>query len=440
MSYDQRRQQALDSLAAGDPTEAFAAFRDVLEYPDELDDQRWPDALMILAQIAAPIAGDQLATALQMASDNAGDPDRLYDAAYQLYEQGLHGIAASLLARANELAPGQPGIVTELSSNLEALIRYDGAAQVVRASGLADSDPMCRYLLAFNSIMSGELEEPRTLLPALMDVDDDDVQFMANAIRGMLARADAIAAVTPLDDADLSGWHVVVNGGVLLHESPHGFDEGMHGRYAYVADNYGLMKEGLQNARDVLDAVQTSVPRVIACPDRDSTILATAAAALLDAELVPWQPGDVRPGLVVAYDMDRIGDSDVLNDLKNHRPGQFLFAHANCWTDPFPYAPDLSTFQYQSCTNTWAGGAMHVDPATQQVTAEPPDNADAADIATRITAAQITDPSHRALADVKAMVTAVASLPEDVATGLFRNTGPRWRQRNGSPVMSNRFR
>ena len=49
-----------------------------------------------------------------------------------------------------------------------------------------------------------------------------------------------------------------------------------------------------------------SAARLAACP---------AGGDLLDVPCEPWpEGGDERPGLIVAYDLDRIGSADVLQD------------------------------------------------------------------------------------------------------------------------------
>ncbi len=72
-------------------------------------------------QVAAAVAGSELAGKVHRVVARPDDPQALYDAAYALYEAGVFGVAATLLHRANGIAPGQKGIVTELAACLEAL-------------------------------------------------------------------------------------------------------------------------------------------------------------------------------------------------------------------------------------------------------------------------------------------------------------------------------
>ena len=43
-----------------------------------------------------------------------------------------------------------------------------------------------------------------------------------------------------------------LNGSVLLSESPHGYDEPMRGRYAFLQDSPALIRLGIERLRQVL--------------------------------------------------------------------------------------------------------------------------------------------------------------------------------------------
>jgi hypothetical protein len=432
--------QAKQILAQGDAGEAFRALRPVLAYPAEPEGSVLRDALGVMSAIAEEITGDRLARALAWARDHDDDAEALYDAAFALYEQKLHDLAATLLARADRLSPGSPTIVTELSANLEALMLHARAAEVLRASGLVEADAMCGYLYGYNALLSGDVEAARPIAASLRGVDDRSLAYMGAALAGMVARADAVRGASTLDDHDLAGWHLVINGAFLTHLSPHGHDEPMRGRYAYVSDDYSLIREGLDRLRLVLSAAGIAVPRVLALPDRSSRIVAAAAARLLGVPLDGFaEGGDERPGLVVAYDLDKVGSSDALQQIRDHRPGQVLFAHASCWTDPFPFAPDVTTYLYQHSVAPWDAGRMNVDPETRQVVQSVADESPVEALADRILAVQGDHESVSTPDQLTALVRAARGVAGEEAAGLFRAGGQRLRQRAGSPVRSNRF-
>jgi hypothetical protein len=431
---DPRCARAHELLDGGDALAAFRELRPALAYPAAPEGPALREALGVFHAVAAALAGEKLASAIAWARDRADDPEALYDAAFALYEEKLHDIAAMLLARADRLSPGSPTLITELSANLEAMLLHTQAASVLLGSGLVGSDAMCGYLYGFNALMSGDLAAARPVAERLRAHADESVAYMAEALSGMLARADAIAADTPLDARDLAGWHLVINGSLLLHLSPHGYDEPMRGRYAYVSDSYALIHEGLDRLATALTAAGLAPPRVFALPDRSSRVVALAAAQILGLPCEEWPgDGDTRPGLVVAYDLDKMASGDVLVQLRDHRPGQLLFAHASCWTDPFPFAPDVTTFLYQSSAAPWDGGQLTLDGASA------PDESPVEELAGRIVSAAGEHESVSTREQLTALAQAARRVPAEAAAGLFRESGPRLRQRAGSPVASARF-
>jgi hypothetical protein len=437
---EQRCARARELLAAGDARAAFAEIRSVLAYPAAPEGALLRDALDALAAIASAIAGQELGDRIAWARDRTDDGEALYDAAYALYEQHLHDLAAALLARANRLSPGSPTIVSELSANLEALLLHGHAAALLRESGLVETDPVCGYLYGYNALMSGDVEAARPIAARLRGHEDTSLAYMGGALAGMVARADAVRGAATLDDRDLAGWHWVVNGSVLLHLSPDGFEDAMRGRYAYVSDGYERLREGLDRLALVLAAAGITAPRVVALPDRGSRIVARAAATLLGLPCEDWPAGgDDRPALVIAYDLDRVEDADALERMREHRPGQVLFAHASSWTDPFPYAPDVTTYLYQVNVAPWDAGRMRYDSASGKIEQQPADEAPIEEIAARIVAASVERASVSTPEQLRALVTAARATPESAAGGLFRAAGQRLRQRAGSPVRSNRF-
>ncbi len=427
--YSDVRREALDALSAGEPQRAFALFRWALEYPGTLlSDEAWRDALSVFAQISAEIAGDEFAEYVRRAANRPDDTINLYELGNQLIEQSLHGIAATVLMRAHQLLPGREQILIELVSALEGSQHNHDACRVLREAGtMVDESFICRYLLAFNELMTGDVDEPRRLLPALEQMamrdsgPNNSYVFMAGQIRQMIDRAAALEDVSPLDGQDLRGWHFVINGALLLHLSPFGFDEGMNGRYAYTVDSDDRCLAGILRLDAALKAWKLSPPRVFVLPDRPSAVLAHAAARVLDLPAVPWPAGGSEsPGLLVVYDLDAL-DGDLLQTLYPHRPGQILFCHAACWTSEPPFVADVTTYLYQMNKTPWqADGTVE-------------------ELAGKIAAAKV---APDALADLPALTEiaeATAKVQGEAAAGAFRRAGNRRRQRKDSPVKSSHF-
>jgi hypothetical protein len=158
-----------------------------------------------------------------IAENAAGQPlyrdgKALYDLAYECFEVGQHGVAATLLAKTYRLSPGSARIMTELVSNLDEMGRHGDACRVLRESGLVEKDYYCRYLLAFHLVMAGDLAAAEKV-PLVLSEAPENLRWPTEQVRHMLDRARAVKGIAPLDEWDLRGWHYVINGGLLLHLS-----------------------------------------------------------------------------------------------------------------------------------------------------------------------------------------------------------------------------
>jgi len=446
MAFWQKRKEfkeAEDALSRGQPLEAFKHLRSDVDYPGRLEgDRQWKDVFLLFARISSALTATELADIAKRAASRPNDPQALFDLGYHLVEQKLHGFAATVLSRADTKAPNQERILAELVMSLEHLWDNAEACRRLRASTLLESSWLCRYLLAFHTVMSGDLAEARRLLPPVFAGAGEHVE-MARRIEGMLARADAVREVTRLDTRDLRGWHLVVNGAVLLHVSPFGFDEGMRGRYALIQDSAALCLEGIRRLAVALEAMNVHPPRVFIVGERESSILGHATAQVFELPTVAWEhksdgeaPAD--PGLIVAYDLSNL-EGPTLASLSRHRPNQVLFAHASCWTDDPPFAADLTTYLYQTNVSPWSK-RMRVDPETRSVKQEGPRDGSVEDLAREIVSARLEDGALPP-EDVDAVrrLARAASLLREEGPGALRSGGPRSRQWAGSPVKSSHF-
>lgn len=426
--------QASQALAAADLQAAFSAIRQVFREPDLPDqDTRLVQALQYLSTIGRSIAGAHFGKLVDAARDAPDDVEALYHLGFELIEQRLADVAVCVLTRAHRRAPGNRQVVIELVAALEDQGRNAEACALLRSEPeLVADDFMCRYLLAFHAILAAAPDTARELMPAFGQPTDPSERFMLDRLTAMLARLDALAGMSPLDAEDLRGWHFALTGGALLHLSPYGFEEGMRGRYAFTQDSYERCAYGLGRLRDLLAAWGLAPPEVLCPPDPDSRVLALAAGDMLKLPVSDFTP-DSGPGLVVAYDLDRLSP-DTPIELLSHRPGQVLYAHAVCWTDPPPCAPDVAGYLYQVNQSPW-GERLQVDQAGQAKTvpaSEDPPEALAAQITSADSDAELAsldDPA--ALAPLWAAMAPLASA---------RNEGgrrsPLW---PGGPVKSNRF-
>jgi len=426
VTYEELRTKAREELTQGDARSAFATFRPALDYPGLLDsDRRWTDALGLFALIAGAMAGEALEK--QIRETTLDDPASLYNLGYELVEQGFHGIAATVLARADRLAPGEESVITEFVAALERAGRHQEACAVLRRDAeLLESSLFCSYLLAFNAMMTGDLDEPRARLPVLRRIATPDQAWAAERIGAFLARADAVRAVSPLDAGDLRGWHFVLGGSLLLHLSPYGMDAGMAGRYAFLQDSEATCVEGIRRVEAVLNAWGAAPPRIFELPDRNSAILAHAASALLKRPLAPWPSDD--PGLIVAYDLSSLGE---LDSLREHRPSQILWSHALCWTRDHPVTPDLVTLMHQHNASPWEPRLV-LDSTTKKMTKSEAVKGTSAELGARTAATPA-----ESLEDLPHLLDLARAVKPQAAA--FRTMGLRERHFESSPVKSSRF-
>lgn len=418
-------------IAQGDDAGAFTRLRARLGWPRgrEVADSELPRYLTLLGDLATRRGAGTLGELALAARADLDSPDRLYDLGYALIDAGAPAIAASILWRCLRLVGDSEEVVCELVSALESALAYGDALAVLEDHApLRARSFLCRYLYAFNAAMAGRLDLTRAALPALAPESPDN-DAMQDTIALIVERADRVAGAASLDARDLRGWHYVLTGGLVMHQSPYGFDEPMHGRYAWLADSLDRIATGLARVLPLARALE--VPCVYAPPGRGHAIVAAAAAAQLGVPVAPWPAvGVPAPGLVVAYDLADIAIADVQR-LVQRREGQLLFAHASPWTTDCPIAPDVTTLLYQSLVAPW-GQSLVVDPDTREVNESPADERDIEVIAADIVASKGLDGSELAADEPgrwEALVAQVWPMPP----------GPRSRLWAGGPVASNRF-
>jgi hypothetical protein len=439
--YRTVKQKALELLSAGDAHGAFSEFRWQLEYPGKVEPRNFADALTTLAQISAKITGPDWAAHVHRAARRPNDVQALFECGYQLIERSLHEIAATVLMRAHKLDPDAEGVLSELSIALEGPGLNAEACRVLRdAPNVLRESSTCRYLLAFNTLMTADIEGARREIDLVRVASgDENAAIMVGNLREMLARADAIRDVTPLDENDVRGWHAVVTGSLLLHVSPYGF-ESMRGRYAFVQDSESRVLEGINRLAAALDAWGKRPPRVLMLSGRESETLAVAAAEVLGLGVERFPLHKHVEGLIVAYDLAS-QPMEVLDVLVQHRTERLLWSHAAQWTTEGPFASDATTYLYQINHTPWQAGRLRVNPDTQTQEETPEVEGSPRELADAVLNAGCDLESMSDLDALTRLAGAMRRLTPDhpAAFGAFRQQGPRLRQRTDSPVKSARF-
>jgi len=418
-------------IEAGEDHAAFGRLRACLGWPagKAVQDAELPRWLGLVSELARRRGADSVSELAIAAVADPDSPDQLYDLGYALIDAGAPDIAASILWRCLALVGESEEVVCELVSALESALAYsDALAVLTEHAALRDRSFLCRYLFAFNAAMSGRLDLTREALPGL-DPDSEEAEIMAGTVAAIVARADRVAGATPLDERDLRGWHYVLSGGLLVHQSPYGFDEPMHGRYAWLADSLPRIATGLDRLAKLVSAL--GLPCIYAPPGRGHEIVARAASAKLGIPIAPWPAiGMPAPGLVILHDLADLAEGDATR-LVQRRPDQVLFAHACPWTTDSPIAPDVTTLLYQTLVAPW-GQISELDPETREVRSSSPDLRTPEAIA-----AEIADSPGLDASEIEAdQPSRWESL---VAVAWPPAPGPRSRVWAGGPVPSNRF-
>ncbi len=429
-------------LAQGDASAAFSALRPLIEDPNhEQSATQFRACLGLLAAVSEGLAGPEYAASFHALAKSPDDIELIHNVAYELHEQGQPGLSARLLIHGLDHSPSHPRLVAELIPNLEALMRNADAVAVLQGAELVDAHPIFAYSTAFNAILIDEIPLARHALGLLLDMElDPGLRDMSLAIEGMLARHAALSGVCALDAQDLVGWQLVVDGSALLHVSPEGYEGPMRGRYAFFQDDYAHIREGLESLQVVLQALDMAPEMLVAAPERGAEIVAEALSTSLGLPAHEWSPEFAEtPALFIADDLRAIEDNAFLQAMSTHRPGQRLFVHASCWTEPFFYTPDATTFLFQHRLAPWAEGRMRIDADTQEISQGVADPSPTFELATRVQNAEIESPSQTPLDPLIAGLLALRELPEPHRPGLLRTSGQRAIARLGSPVVSSRF-
>jgi hypothetical protein len=386
------------------------------------------DRLSALAALATKRGAAELAELTHAVIRDPDSPDQLYQLGYALIDAGAPEVAATVLWHCLALVGDSEEVVCELVSALESALAHRDAFDVLaRHEALRARSYLPRYLYAYNAAMTGRLDVTRATLPQLAPISPDTEALHAT-IAGIVERADRVAGATPLDGHDLRGWHYVLSGSLVTHQSPYGFEEPMHGRYAWLADSIPRVAYGIDRLAALIAPL--ALPCVYAPEGRDHEILAEAIARRAGLPRAPWPAiGVPAPGLVAVYDLAALPAAH-LAQLEQRRDRQVLFAHASPWIADAPLAPDVTTLLYQSLVPPW--GESTVVTPDGNVSRTPADDRPVEAIAADIAAAAPLDESERLAEDPArwdALVAAVWPM----------RAGTRSRLWAGGPVPSSRF-
>ncbi|MCB1955764.1 MAG: tetratricopeptide repeat protein [Rhodocyclaceae bacterium] len=357
--FDEALRSVEKSLSNGAPHEAAHALRRVAAYRG-LD--RNDAGLRRLCDALLAIAGQMTLTPLQSAAETARSlkPQALYDLGYLLIELGLPQVAIPILGRLNRDLPGQSAVVEELAAAFERSGLHAQARDLLLANPALLAHFWHRYILCFNALSAADIGVAIEHAAALHPADAAQAHAMTR-MRTMLDRVRQVDS--DLSPNDLRGWHFVMNGSVLLHLSPYGFDEGMHGRYCYLVDTAEAIHRDLTRLATALNATGAR-PNLLRAPDdRGSQIVAGALGRLLEVPVVALDGG--RGGMIVTYDPAR-ATPESLTCIEEDRSAT-LMSRAACWTQPPRRIPEFVGLLHQVLIAPWDAQTTYQPDGTAQL-------------------------------------------------------------------------
>lgn len=290
----------------------------------------------------------------EKATRAASEPENvqiLVELGHHLDSMGAPLMAVTLFKRAHDIAPGDIDVLAKFAMGLNTIELHEEALEALLGfQHMLEDDYDLRQYLAWTAVKCGKVDLARSW------ADSVHPDWQPVPIHAALERIGKIEAVTSLSDRDIRGWHMALNGSILLHLSPHGFNEGMYGRYAFVKDAESLCLEGIRRIQLILQDAEIIIPRVFFLPENSkSFVLGMALAQELGCEGVPWPTGGTsKPGILAIYGMEDVRHSTV-SQLWTRQKGQYIWAHGLSWTaipQQFP-APEFITLLYQTRISAW---------------------------------------------------------------------------------------
>jgi hypothetical protein len=148
----------------------------------------------------------------------------------------------------------------------------------------------------------------------------------------------------------------------------------------------------LDKLRRLLTALHCVPDRVISLPDRDSEIIARAAASVLGVSFALAPPVALAQShtLLVAADNRQIGDWALVPVLE----GQAVFALNLHWLHRGGPTPDIAGVLSQSLILPWSGDQIQVDPETREISHPPADTRPAEIVARDLVAVEPEQDPH----------------------------------------------
>lgn len=340
-------------LESGDTIASFDRVRKYwLSNPEDMQ------AVKLLAQIVGKSGRAALAEQLAKLSDTpqamSGDPQILFDTAYQLIEARQFHLAAMLLERAIQICPDQPSIHYELGFALMSVKQYSEAVKQFEKVVSLEEDFDSHLNLAACYALLRNVEKSREHVDRLMSLSEtadtssvgskDEIQKELANRKLVLRRLELLQHKPAFNVRD---WFFILYGAVLLE------DQSLAGLAQADAAGNEMYKvaEAVLAMRGCLEAVGLEFD-MIEYHSASARPLAECFARLIDLPVEPisdFSRTD-RTLLVVAWGEELIDSFRMLSRNDGYR---VIFAYGIPKDSPLPITPDIVAHILPHCDLPW---------------------------------------------------------------------------------------
>jgi tetratricopeptide (TPR) repeat protein len=385
-------ESAREALDEGNPQEALRR----LTYGFGADVEYTP-LYELAVTCLRQIDGEEEAQLFEEARDDFDDAEPFYALGYHFVEVRRYELAIPFLERAHALAPRREDVALELALAYNSRFRPQDARDLLQPPHLRQSF-WNGYEYHWASLLCNRPQGVERFVDdscaGIADAELDvhthhTLLFVLDKMAEVLMRLQAFPDPRPL----VQDWHFIQYGAAILdYFDDRTAEDGLEvagGRWVVLWGSAGHIAMILHKLKRWLIALDRLPQRVVGLPDRDSEIVARAAAHLLELPFVsaedesPAQPHT----LLVAADNRQLTDSGLMPVLE----GQTLFALNQHWLHRGGITPDVAGVMTQTLTLPWSGENVQVDPETRRVTRPEPDTRPAHVIAQELAG---TEPHH----------------------------------------------
>lgn len=317
----------------------------------------------LAARILERKGGGKEGLLFRLCHDNFEAPHHFYDLGFHFMAADLPHMARPILCRAFDLGPDNPDVRVEYAVALAETGSHDQALDVLKdlEPSLLRQNPGTVFLLGWCHLLCEQTEEAGQDLE-LLDKLQTSPRFDPRLRERLSLGIERLRAVGSPDPDDLSAWHFIQYGGVVLSQND---VPGMGGRYGVIWESYAEVADRLAMLLALVKHLEVEVATVITPGGRDSEVLGRAVARQLHIPrkaFVAHEP--VKPGTL--FCAASVEDLVEVPYLIRYSRGILAYAHRLCWTRSALLTPDVAGLQTQAHFFPW-NRALSIDSVEKKV-------------------------------------------------------------------------